>query len=105
MTAYIFHAHAYNASAIKMEVQSSKQMRWLLRPKGLRFSNYPSNGMIFNELLTGHNVKESVPRFMEVAVSSEPTIQWVPGPFSLGVKRQGREADHSPPASAEVKKT
>jgi hypothetical protein len=26
------------------------------------------------------------------------------GAFSLGVKRQVREADHSPPASAEVKK-
>jgi hypothetical protein len=28
---------------------------------------------------------------------------WVPGAFSLGVKRQGREADYSPPSSAEVK--
>jgi hypothetical protein len=26
------------------------------------------------------------------------------GALSLGIKRQGREADHSPPASAEVKK-
>jgi hypothetical protein len=36
----------------------------------------------------------------------EPTqspIQWVPEAFSLGVKRPGREADHSPPSSAEVK--
>jgi hypothetical protein len=30
-------------------------------------------------------------------------IQWVPGALSMGVKRQGREADHSPPSSAEVK--
>jgi hypothetical protein len=30
-------------------------------------------------------------------------IQWVPGAFSLQVKRPGREADHSPPSSAEVK--
>jgi hypothetical protein len=30
-------------------------------------------------------------------------IQWVPGAFSLGVKWQGHEAEHSPPASAEVK--
>jgi hypothetical protein len=30
-------------------------------------------------------------------------IQWVPGVISLGVKRPGREADHSPPSSAEVK--
>jgi hypothetical protein len=32
-----------------------------------------------------------------------PIIQWVWGPLSLGVKRPGREADHSPPSSAEVK--
>jgi hypothetical protein len=28
----------------------------------------------------------------------------LPGAFSPGVKRQGREADDSPPASAEIKK-
>jgi hypothetical protein len=33
-----------------------------------------------------------------------PLIQWVPGDVSLGVKRQGREADHSPALNAEVKK-
>jgi hypothetical protein len=31
-------------------------------------------------------------------------ILWVPGALSPGVKRPGREADHSPPTSAEVKK-
>jgi hypothetical protein len=36
--------------------------------------------------------------------SNQPPIQWVPGALSPGVKRQVREADHSPPASAEVKK-
>jgi hypothetical protein len=30
-------------------------------------------------------------------------IQWVLGALSLGVKRPGREADHSPQFSAEVK--
>jgi len=30
-------------------------------------------------------------------------IQWVPGALSLGVKRPAREADHSPPSSAEIK--
>jgi hypothetical protein len=33
---------------------------------------------------------------------TQPPIQWVPGALSLEVKRQGREADHSPPSSAEV---
>jgi hypothetical protein len=34
---------------------------------------------------------------------TQPPIQWVPGALSLEVKRQGLEADHSPPCSAEVK--
>jgi hypothetical protein len=36
--------------------------------------------------------------------STQPPIQWVPGALLPGVKRQGRDADHSPPASAQVKK-
>jgi hypothetical protein len=35
--------------------------------------------------------------------SIQPPIQWVLGAFSLGIKRTGLEADHSPPTSAEVK--
>jgi len=35
---------------------------------------------------------------------TQPPIQWVAGTLSLGVKRPGREADHSPPSSAEFKK-
>jgi hypothetical protein len=34
----------------------------------------------------------------------QPPIQWVPVVISARVKRPRREADHSPPASAEVKK-
>jgi hypothetical protein len=34
---------------------------------------------------------------------TQPPIQWVSGPLSLRVKRPDREADHSPPSSAEVK--
>jgi hypothetical protein len=34
---------------------------------------------------------------------TQPPIQWVPGDLSLWAKRLGREADHSPPPSAEVK--
>jgi hypothetical protein len=36
---------------------------------------------------------------------AQPPIQWVTEALSLGVKRPGREADHSPPSSAEVKNT
>jgi hypothetical protein len=34
---------------------------------------------------------------------TQPPLRWVPGTLSPGVKRPGREADHSPPSSAEVK--
>jgi hypothetical protein len=37
--------------------------------------------------------------------STQPPLQWAPGALSPGVKRPGLEADHSPPASAEVKKS
>jgi hypothetical protein len=35
---------------------------------------------------------------------TQPPKQGVPGALSPGVKRPGREADHSPPTSAEAKK-
>jgi hypothetical protein len=34
---------------------------------------------------------------------TQPLIQWVTGAIFLRAKRPGREADHSPPPSAEVK--
>jgi hypothetical protein len=41
--------------------------------------------------------------FRTVLGPTVPPIQWVPAALSLGVKRPGREADHSHPSSAEVK--
>jgi hypothetical protein len=38
------------------------------------------------------------------SVSNQPPIQWIPGALSKVVKRPWREADHSPPGSAEVQK-
>jgi len=34
---------------------------------------------------------------------TQPPIWWVPGALSLGIKRPGCEAYHSPPSSAEIK--
>jgi hypothetical protein len=34
---------------------------------------------------------------------TQPPIQWIPAVLSLEVKRPGRESDHSPPSSAEVR--
>jgi hypothetical protein len=36
-------------------------------------------------------------------LATQPLIHWVPGASTPGVKQPGREADHSPPSSAEVK--
>jgi hypothetical protein len=35
--------------------------------------------------------------------STHPPLHWVPGALSLGLKRLGREADHSLPSSADIK--
>jgi len=35
---------------------------------------------------------------------THPPTQWISGALTLGVKRPGREADHSLPSSAEVKR-
>jgi hypothetical protein len=43
--------------------------------------------------------------FRPVLGPTQPPIQWVPRALSLGAKRPVRAADHSPPTSAEVKKT
>jgi hypothetical protein len=50
-------------------------------------------------------MKESIKSLRNVFASYISMAQWVPGAFSPGVKWPGREADRSPPTSAEVKKT
>jgi hypothetical protein len=74
--------------------QRSRYSAWLQagQPRG-RISN---PGMVKNFLFSTSS--------RPALGSTQPPIQWVPGPLYLGVKRQGCEADHSPPASAEVKK-
>jgi hypothetical protein len=42
-------------------------------------------------------------RFRPSLEPTQPPNQWVTGALSLGVKQRGREADHSPPSSAEVR--
>jgi hypothetical protein len=57
--------------------------------------SYPGGGWEF---------LSSTPRPDRLMEPTQPPIQWVPGALSLGVNRPGREADHSTPFSAEVKK-
>jgi hypothetical protein len=61
-------------------------------------------------MVLGFDSRRGLGIFLFTAVSrtalrpTQPPILllWVPGSISLGVKRPGREADHSPPSSAEV---
>jgi hypothetical protein len=42
-------------------------------------------------------------QFLPAPGPTHPPIKWIAGPVFPGVKRSGREADHSPPSNAEVK--
>jgi hypothetical protein len=54
----------------------------------------------FHFIITLERFKNVVEQFEDC---TEPPIQWIPGALFLGIKRPWREADHSPPSSAEVK--
>jgi hypothetical protein len=63
----------------------------------------------FSTYVTGYGLDErgSIPsrnsiylfttRFRPAPGTTQPPIQWVPGPLPSGVRRSKREADHSPP--------
>jgi hypothetical protein len=62
-------------------------------------------GIAAGYVLDGRGVGVRVPVGSRFFSSRRPTqlpIQLVPGALSLGVKRPGRDADHSPPTSAEM---
>jgi hypothetical protein len=72
---------------------------WLFRPclrAGRLRGRSSSPGRVKNVLFS----KSSRPALG----STQPPIQWVLGALFPGVKRQDREADHSPPDSADVMK-
>jgi hypothetical protein len=52
----------------------------------------------------GFESSSSPGRVKNFLFSTQPPTQRVPGALSPELKRPGSEADHSPPASAEVKK-
>jgi hypothetical protein len=54
--------------------------------------------------LDDRGVGVRVPVWPRIFSSALGSTQWVPGALSQRVKRQVREADRSPPATAEVKK-
>jgi hypothetical protein len=75
-------------SATRWPGKSSRYSEWLQAWR-------PSPGRVKNFLLPTSS--------RPVLGSTQPPILCVPGSLSPGVKRPGREADHSSPSSAEVK--
>jgi hypothetical protein len=85
--------------------------------------HYPACGLSLRFLhksgasiaLDGRGVRVRVPvgvknfilstSFQPALGPTQPPIQWAPGAISPRVNRPGREADHSPPNSADVKNT
>jgi hypothetical protein len=74
---------------------------------GARLSQWYSTGYGLDD--RGFESQEELRIFLFTTASrlalglTQPPIQWAPGVLPLGVKRPGREADYSPPSSADVK--
>jgi hypothetical protein len=58
---------------------------------------------MYKGVLLGNVLLEPTLVFDPALGPTQPPIHWAPGALFLGVKRPGREVDHSPPCSAEVK--
>jgi hypothetical protein len=85
------HKHLNNCYALTESRNSGNQYsEWLSKGR----SSSPGGSRNFNFCMSS---------WPSLGPTQTP-IQYVPGAFSPGLKRQGREADHSPPTSLEVKK-
>jgi hypothetical protein len=71
----------------------------------IKTHNYRKSGILRNtkETNKGTDFFRCVTASRTALGPTQHPIQWVPGALSLSVKRPGREADHSPPSSTEVK--
>jgi hypothetical protein len=79
---------------IRMLRDSTFNILWLATSYGLEGrGSVPGRGKIFLFSIASS----------PVLGPTQPTIQWVSRSLSSGLKRPGREADHSPPSTAEVK--
>jgi hypothetical protein len=101
---WLAHARVCSASSHN---QHHTEVNWCLRDSAVGIPT--SYGL--DKRGVGVRVPVGSKNFLFSSTSSRPVlgpiqhpIQWVPGALTPGVKRQRREADNSPPATAEVKK-
>jgi hypothetical protein len=71
--------------------------------RGGKFLDYLIHVNLLNDSWRGPGIFFFSTASRTALAPTQPPIQWVRGALSLGVKRPGREADHSPPSSAEVR--
>jgi hypothetical protein len=83
----------YGVGWWKKHMHASCDWLWARRPWGVSAS--PSRGKSF--LPSTSSSPDPGP--------TQPSVEWVPRALHPGVKRRQREADHSPPNSAEVRNT
>jgi hypothetical protein len=89
------HNHgAFPVTFYNVMNQSSRYSNWLRAGRSRGRSSSPGRVKIFISSTSSR----------PALGSTQPPIQWVPDALSPGIKRPGREADHFPPASAEIKK-
>jgi hypothetical protein len=87
-------------------------MRLLMHSQDLKGSRDSVVGIATDYGLDGRGVGVRFPvgprifstPYRRAVSPTQHLTKWVPGALSPGVKRQGRDADHSPPTSAQVKK-
>jgi hypothetical protein len=97
----LLRQHGRHAKYFRLNTLSSKEPQQLSRYSDCLRAGRRSRSLSPGRVKNFHFSTSSRPALR----STQPPIQWVPGALSTGVKRSGREADHSPPTSAEVKNT
>jgi hypothetical protein len=88
-----YTASQYEGSHLRKNLESRSWMnvQWLIKVKLSSCVQYYGNP------------KQIIQMSKPVLRPTQPRIQWVPGALPLGVKRPGREANHSPPSTVEFK--
>jgi hypothetical protein len=93
----------YKASTSAAKEQSRKEFGTANRDSSLgTTADYGLDGP--NSINQHLKIFVSSTRCRQILGPTQPHIQWVPGTLVPGVKRTAREADHSPPSSAQIKK-
>jgi hypothetical protein len=105
--------HAKNCLTYLRSILILSSHLCLVLPSGLFPLGFPTN-ILYKFLTTPCVLHDPCPILLDLTIlftttyrpplgPTQPPVQLVPGALSLEVKRPGREANYSPPSSAEIK--